>query len=103
MRKIIEDAVSAFMNHENFRRTNTEVYEWGGHICTLYLFWNEIAKHNQETGEIYISTAWWNTNTKKERIRGILNHIWWTLTSKKWQLYLNNEAWDGKWILIGNF
>ena len=80
MRNITEQVTQAFFEGKNFKLSNTEVHA----DCTgvyLYLFNNLIAKRVGE--RVSISLAGYNTNTTKERLRGILSHFNKTLVTKK--------------------
>lgn len=61
----------------------------------LYLFGNKIAEWRQ--GQLWITTAGWETPTTKERLNGLTGVS--VHTSRK-QLYLNGKQWDGEWIQI---
>jgi hypothetical protein len=102
MRQITADAVSAFNNNRNFKRSNTEVRvidEDLGiyHIkrTDLRLHGNLIAwKNNEGT---FISTCGWNSVTTKERLNGLYGV---NIYQKNFIWYLNGEAWNGGPIKI---
>jgi hypothetical protein len=96
MRKITQQAIHAFMNGQEYKKDNTEV-EQLIFIGILKLHGNEIARRNNETGEMEISNAGWFSNTTKERLNGIPGV---SIYQKKGQWYLNGEVWNGQWSLI---
>lgn len=95
MRKITEKAIEAFTDNKPFRLQNTEV------ICedagtSLYLHGNKIAL--KEGDSILICDGGWGVSrTTQERLNGFFNVH---LRIKKGQFYLNDFAWDGKWVNI---
>lgn len=89
-RQITEDAVRAFYNNEKFTRNNMFVID-----KMMYLHSNLIAKI--EDGELKITTCGWNTVTTKDRLNGLSGV---SVYTKKHQLYLNDEPWDGDWITV---
>jgi hypothetical protein len=89
-RKITENAVRAFYNNEKFTRDNMFVTN-----RMMYLHSNLIAKI--EDGELKITTCGWNTVTTKDRLNGLSGV---SVYTKKHQLYLNDEPWDGEWITV---
>lgn len=70
MRQITSNAVQAFVNGENFSRSNTSVEIRNGEAF-FYLHGNMIA--HRFDNSLFISTCGWRTNTTKERLNGILN------------------------------
>tara|TARA_Y100001972_G_scaffold103843_1_gene130421 strand:+ start:1281 stop:1565 length:285 start_codon:yes stop_codon:yes gene_type:complete len=94
MRKITEDAIRAFRNRQEFKRGNTEVRVFG-HLCQLRLHGNVIAE--DKDGELWITSAGWESNTTKERLNGFPTV---SIHQKDYQWFLNGHAWDGEWILI---
>lgn len=96
MRKITQEAVSAFLEGRKYSKDNTTVTNEG-----LFLHSNKIAEYTsiyQDCGKaINITLAGWNTNTTRERLNGLPNV---KVTSKKGQAYLNGEKWDGSWITV---
>jgi len=94
MRKITSIATSKFITSQNFKLANTEVFIQNG--CTkLALHGNTIAKHRE--GVVQITTAGWRTRTTFERLNGIPGV---RVNTKKGELYLNGEVWNGSWIQI---
>ena len=80
MRNITEQVTRAFFEGRNFKLSNTEVHA----DCTgvyLKLFGNLIAKRVGE--RVSISLAGYNTQTTKERLRGILSKFNKTLVTEK--------------------
>lgn len=62
--------------------------------------------HNKEiikkaNGQVWITTANWNTATTKERLRGLGPNIVRVGTSKG-KLFLNGREWNGDWIEVAN-
>jgi len=83
MRKITKLMVKAFINNEAFKLDNTDIkrvldkksqrvktksYLYGN--CIAYKWRDDI----EQTGEIYISSAGWETSTTRERLNGILSY-----------------------------
>lgn len=91
MRKITREIVSAFMNHETKRIGNSRTDE-----TTLYLHNNAIARWDEQ-GELWTTTAGWNTPTTRERLNGIPGVSVWV---RRGQLYLNDQPWDGTWTQV---
>lgn len=95
MRKITEDAIRAFRNGLKFKRNNTEVRVFDD-SRQLRLHGSVIAEYNAN-GELWISSAGWQTNTTKERLNGLPNV---SIYQTNFQWFLNGEAWSGGWIRI---
>jgi len=96
MRKITADAIRAFRNNQNFKRGNTEVRI----IDTtrlLLLHGNTIARFYGQSGNLWISSAGWQTVTTKERLNGFPTV---SIHQTKFQWFLNGEAWDGNEIMV---
>ena len=99
MRKISKEASIAFLNGQNYKKTNTQVI--GG---DLLLHGNKIAEFqslftNDGNKNFNITLAGWNTNTTRDRLNALPNvHI----TTKLGQAYLNGQKWGGEWITIIN-
>ena len=103
MRKITQEACSAFEEWWNFKKSNTEVIRYDVRI-EMRLHGNLIA-YSDVTGTYISNGGWLNpktkrpSNTTKERLNGLTGvHI----QQKDFVWYLNGEAWDGDWIKIGN-
>lgn len=94
MRQITKDAVNAFVNRQNFKRSNTVVRDRG-----YYLFDNKIAWYDNG-GKLWITNCGYKTTTTKERLNGLPNV---NITQKNWQWYLNGQKWDGEPICVDNF
>lgn len=90
MRKITKNAVKALYTGVCFSAINTKVYG-----DKLFLHNNAIAKI--ENGELYISTAGWNTLTTRERLNGFPGI---SVYMKKGILFLNDKEWDGSWTRV---
>ena len=94
MRKITQEAVSAFINGKNYRSGNTQVNQRIGGM-ELLLHSNIIAV---DTGEgLKITNAGWKSNTTKERLNGLPNV---SIQQIKGQWYLNGQKWNGEWIKV---
>lgn len=100
MRKITEDALSAFVAGEPFSRSNTSVThckETG--VTCLLLHGNKIARWNTfgyyETLEI--TDANWQTVTTKERLNAIAGV---NIVQKNFVWYLNGKEWSGEWTKV---
>ena len=98
MRKITKESIKAFYNREPFKKSNMVVENKEGKTY-LKLFGNIIAMLD-ETSELFITTADWNTRTTRERINGLSGV---RLGTKKGQLYLNNIPWNGKLINVKDY
>lgn len=70
MRKITSDAVEAFENFENFRRSNTSCAHTNNYLSRMYLHGNLIAWKSKD-GTLKITLAGYNTRTTRERLNGI--------------------------------
>jgi hypothetical protein len=92
MRKITNEAINAFNSRKNFKSGNTAVIVTDKRTI-LSLHNNEIAILDNITNVLTVSTCGWNTPTTKERLNG-LNNV--SIYTKKGQMYLNGEEWDGK-------
>ena len=96
MRKITEKSVSCFMNATKFSEGNTAVTVTE-EVITLNLHGNTIAYRYQNPHRIIITTCGWNTPTTRERLKGIPGV---SIYTRKGQLYLNGEKWDGSKIEV---
>tara|TARA_R110000787_G_scaffold173946_1_gene286521 strand:- start:860 stop:1171 length:312 start_codon:yes stop_codon:yes gene_type:complete len=92
--KITKDAVNAFLNGKNFKRSNTQVVVTGDRV-TLLLFDNAIATMAHD--ELHITHCGWKTMTTRERLNGLPNV---SIYQKNFQWYLNDKAWDGTIIEV---
>lgn len=68
MRKITEQACHAFLNGYNFNLSNTQVVN-NTQECAMYLWGNKIA--TRCNNRVSVSLAGWNSNTTRERLRGL--------------------------------
>ena len=76
MRKITQNAVSAFFAGRSFSSGNTVVTVSSSLRCTsMLLHGNKIATRYAGLPYIHVSDAGWQTNTTKERLNGILEHV----------------------------
>ena len=94
MRKITRLAISSFININSFKLSNTSVFSDNGWVV-LALYGKAIAKHRN--GVLQITIGDYQTRTTISRLNGIPGvHV----KTKKGQMYLNGEAWNGSWIQI---
>ena len=93
MRKITKEVVEAFFSWKDYRKGNTTVCVAFGRV-EMRLFGHMIAyNENFKNKGVFITNAGWPTNTTKERLNGILEHMG---ISK---IYQKDFAWywkDGK-------
>jgi len=87
-RKVTREVCGAFMNKRKKHNDNTHT---DGE--SLFLFGNKIAEHREDG--VYITDAGWNSSTTRER----LNYFAQVYT-RKGQMYLNGQEWDGNWIKL---
>lgn len=93
MRKITVEAVEALKNGRAFNKSNTSVYFLHG-LRGMELHGNHIASYNKEEKKLLIRDAWWQSNTTKERLNGILWKFWlWGIFQKNWKWYYENQFW----------
>ena len=88
MRNITEQVTREFFEGKNFKLSNTEVHA----DCTgvyLKLWGNLIAKRVGE--RVSISLAGYNTNTTKERLRGVLSKLNKTLVTKQSKVFIKTD------------
>ena len=97
MRKITDEAVSAFLDRKPFKKSNMKVQLDFGGVWKLKLHGNTIATID-EMNMLSISNAGWESNTTKERLNGLPNV---RINQKKFQWYLNGNEWNGEWTRIG--
>jgi hypothetical protein len=89
-RKITQESVRAFINRNEFKKSNMQVTKEGS-IYYLKLHGNKIAALEAD-GKMWVSNAGWATNTTKERLNGIPGvHVY----QKNWEWYLNGIQWSG--------
>lgn len=89
-RKITAEAISAFINKHEFKKSNTEVV-CENKIYYLKLFGNKIAaiKNNYE---LWITNAGWKSNTTKERLNALPGV---QIYQRNGNWFLNDNLWDG--------
>jgi hypothetical protein len=97
MRKITDEAVSAFLDRKPFKKSNMKVHLDYGNVWKLKLHGNTIATID-EMNMLSISNAGWMSNTTKERLNGI-PHV--HIKQKNWNWYLNGVEWNGQWTRVG--
>lgn len=90
MKKITEESIKAFYSFKKYKKKNMVVYV-DKYSAELRLFRNTIAILNNDK-TLQITTCGYNTRTTRDRLNGLKNI---TVSTKKNQLYLNNERWDG--------
>tara|TARA_R100001460_G_scaffold27760_2_gene55724 strand:- start:389 stop:685 length:297 start_codon:yes stop_codon:yes gene_type:complete len=98
MRKITQEACSAFENGWNFKKSNTEVIRYNSLNVDMRLFGNLIA-YSDSSGTYISNGGVPMTNTTKERLNGLTGV---NIYQTNFQVFLNNEAWNGDWIKIGD-
>lgn len=98
MRKITQNAITAFYANKNFSSSNT-IVDTDSYSTRLLLHGNCIAEKIHNKG-IQISTCGWNTPTTKERLNGLVNV---SVNTSKGQLYLNGKEWDGEKTFVPEF
>ena len=97
MRKITQQASSAFEQGKNFTLSNTQV-KIEGNNKYMYLWGNLIARQ-LENKPLEINLCGYNTVTTRERLNGLWGV---NLKSKQGTVYLNNEPISSdKWYSIG--
>jgi len=92
MSKISDSAAYALENGEEFNSKNTKVLHLGEGCWVMRLHRTTIAKKWHKTNELYITTGGWDTKTTKSRLNA-LHGV--RVSSKAYELYLNDEKWDG--------
>ena len=90
-RKITNDAVHAFRSGFSFSRGNTKVFN-DGDTMHMTLHGNRIAYHRK--GKLFINIGGFDSRTTRERLNGLQGV---NVCNKKYELYLNDEKWDGDW------
>ena len=95
MKKITEQAVSAFKSDRSFLSGNTQVRKNNG-MTELLLHGNVIAK--KDCGDLWINLCGWNTPTTRERLNGL---PFVSLRTKKGDVFLNGVLIaDDKWAKV---
>ena len=94
-RKITQESVQAFYNRRKFNKSNMSVEIADEGFTLLKLHGNTIAGIDRMG--TWITDAGWATRTTFERLNG-LNDV--RVNTKKGQVYLNGEEWDGEKVYI---
>lgn len=104
MKKITQESVQAFLACKPFCKSNMQVEilaTENGEPClaVLKLFGNKIAEyHKNKRGTVLkITNAGWQSKTTKERLNALPRV---SIYQRKGIWYLNDVAWDGKWIEV---
>ena len=97
MRKITNEAVSAFLDRKPFKKSNMKVQLDFGGVWKLKLHGNTIATID-EINMLSVSNAGWASNTTKERLNGLPNV---RVQQKNWNWFLNGVEWNGEWTRVG--
>jgi hypothetical protein len=101
MRQITRESVKAFLNGENFNKSNMNVTV-EPNVTILKYQGNAIAyKYNDPNKTISITNCGWESNTTKERLNGIIDLSGLNIGKiyqKNWQWYLNGKEWNGELI-----
>ena len=92
MRQITKESRDAFMQCENYKKSNMEVRNG-----SMYLHGNKIAWFDRNK-QLWMSNCGWQSNTTKERLNALPNvHI----IQRNYHWYLNGVEWDGSPKCIG--
>jgi hypothetical protein len=94
-RKITEQSIQNFYNRVKFNKSNMSVQIEEDGYPLLKLHGNTIA--GMDRMGVWITDAGWATRTTFERLNGLDNV---RVNTKKGQVYLNGEEWDGKKVYI---
>ena len=94
-RKITEESLQNFYLRKKFNKSNMSVEITDEGFPLLKLHGNPIA--GKDYDGTWITDAGWPTRTTFERLNG-LNDV--RVNTKKGQVYLNGEEWDGKKVYI---
>lgn len=100
MRKITEQAVSAFSTDRNFKSGNTEVTTKttdDGSLTETRMFLHGNLIATRINGKLEISNGGWSSNTTKERLNGIPGV---NISQIKGYWYLNGKEWSGDWVVV---
>ena len=99
MRKITNDSVSAFFAARNFKRSNMEVVV-EPNVTIMKLHGNSIAfRYNDPERTLSITNCGWQSNTTKERLNGILDHLGMDrIRQRNFVWYLGEHVWEGQLI-----
>ncbi len=96
-RKITQESLQNFYLRKKFNKSNMSVEITDEGFPLLKLHGNTIAGKDYEG--TWITDAGWPTRTTFERLNGFDNI---RVNTKKGQVYLNGEAWDGEKVYISN-
>ena len=97
MRKITNEAVSAFMQARSFKKGNMTI-EVLPNVTVMHLHGNAIAYlFNDPERTLTITNRGWFTNTTKERLNALPGV---NIYQRNWQWYLNGKEWNGQLIDI---
>ena len=91
MRKVSKVITAAFYSNEAKKVANTTTDG-----KAIYLHGNKIAE--KRNGQIWITSAGWNTNTTKERLNSLSGV---SIYQKNGDWFLNGEKWSGGWVSVG--
>lgn len=100
MRIVTKQIVEAFLAGKARKIGNTHTDG-----SAIYLHGNKIAEkrfadprpEGAPAWVIFITTAGWDTNTTKDRLRGLPGA---DLETKRGVLFLNGQKWDGGWTKV---
>lgn len=97
MRKVTNDAVTAFMSGKKGNFNNTSVSVEGEYVV-LRLHGNAIARYREGfPSTVEVCDGGYQSRTTKERLNGIPGvHVY----QRAGQWYLNDEVWDGYWTEV---
>ena len=103
MRKITKESSEAFVNFDQYRKSNTEVASLDT-IARFYLHGNCIAEINRgklphrELTSVKIDLCGWHTPTTRERINGILDALGYDfrIAQRNYEQVLVRGTWNGK-------
>jgi hypothetical protein len=94
-RKITGQSIQNFYNRVKFNKSNMSVEIEDDGYPLLKLHGNTIA--GMDRMGVWITDAGWATRTTFERLNGLDNV---RVNTKKGQVYLNGEEWDGEKVYI---
>lgn len=96
MRKITQEAYTAFINRRKYKRSNTEVSIENGDAY-MYLFGNLIAY--MEGRDLIISDGRYRpSNTTRERLSAFVR-----ISISKGKFIVEGNYWDGKFLRFTNY
>ena len=96
-RKITEESLQNFYLRKKFNKSNMSVEITSEGFTLLKLHGNTIA--GKDYKGTWITDAGWPTRTTFERLNGFDNI---RVNTKKGQVYLNGEEWDGEKVYINS-